>query len=166
MQKHTFSLPEGCELKLSTYRARTEVHVEFEGEFLCTLFVALLGEEIKLRRSIFGVSITTPGDTNDVVAQYSLTNGLRHQVERLRRTKAVKADALKHFDHMRFDPETIARMKAQFEESFQRTASRLNTSIGYSTRPDQTYRSQLQDYASYTVSGILRDPGVILVNGV
>lgn len=166
MQKHTFSLPEGCELKLSTYRARTEVHVEFEGEFLCTLFVALLGEEIKLRRSIFGVSITTPGDTNDVVAQYSLTNGLRHQVERLRRAKVGKADALKHFDQMGLNPEMSAQMKRLFEESFQRTASRLNTSIGYSARSDHTYRSQLQDYASYQITPLGSHQRVILVDGV
>lgn len=153
MQKHTFSLPENCSLKLDRVGGvQADVVVMFKDEYLCTLFTVLLGQKVSVRRSLQGVTMVIDDGDGDYVPHYHMSRRIRELAEDRARSRFSKMDVLNHFETLKLDPESLARMKSEFERSFQQTVSRVQSSrvqpsMGYSTRP--FLASPITDYASF-----------------
>lgn len=123
MNVFTFSLPEGCDLKLVSYGASASVNATYKGREFMHLATTILGEKISVRRKVRGVSFVV--NSPDPVNHYDLTYVIRRKVAEEESGLGQLRENLKHLEGMPINPATMHMIQEQARNSFDQTRERM-----------------------------------------
>lgn len=153
MNVYTFSLPEGCDLKLQTYWTSASVHVVFKDRTLCVIDTFILGEGVSVRRGILGTSIVSK--TPDPVSHYDFSrhirNALKNHQDNCEAQEMLEAN-LKHFEGMSVDSQTLSMLRSTAQASFDQTRERIRRTAEASLLNERQWVSQALSFPTDMVA--------------
>lgn len=125
MNIYKFSLPEGSDLKLSTYGSESYVSVTYRGQQLLTLGEFILGEAITVRRGILGSSFVV--SSPDPVVHLEMTDRIRRRIQDSFTLYDELTNNLKHLEGFPTNGNTMSAIRQQAQTAFDRTRERMRS---------------------------------------
>lgn len=141
MNVFTFSLPEGCDLKLVSYGASASVNATYKGREFMHLATTILGEKISVRRKVRGVSFVV--NSPDPVNHYDLTYVIRRKVAEEESGIGQLRENLKHLEGMPINPATMHLIQEQARNSFDQTRERMRRMAEYVRPVEAAWTEQM-----------------------
>lgn len=160
MNVFTFSLPEGCDLKLVSYGASASVNATYKGREFMHLATTILGEKISVRRKVRGVSFVV--SSPDPVNHYDLTMVIRRKVAEEESGIGQLRENLRHFEFSPINSTTMNMIQEQARNSFDQTRERMRR-MAENVRPmeavwtEQVFGRSREAIHNQTYDSILRD---------
>lgn len=125
-----FSLPEGCDLKLTVHGVAANVVVTYKGEQIAVVCNTMMGLGLSVRRAVLGVNYVLEPATDSWGRLSShrtrdIRQAILDAIESFRSASDVLADNLRHFENLSMSSETMERMMEVARQSFRATQDRM-----------------------------------------